>query len=181
MDSLNKVGPAYFKEEQRFSVTLFVIPMLLITLFATYIIINGMYKQLVEGIPWGNRPMSNSTLKVVGPIILALIWGVFYLFFYMRLIVVVGENALLIHFRPLVKKIIEYNKIQSCEAVEYRPIREFGGWGIRFRAGEVAYTVSGTRGVRLELKEGKRILIGSHQPERLASGIKARLSKTTIS
>ncbi|MGB9603599.1 MAG: hypothetical protein ACP5MG_05975 [Verrucomicrobiia bacterium] len=173
----NKIGASIFKEEQRFSVPVFVIPMLLITLFVTYLVVDGMYKQLVQGIPWGNHPMSNSALKIVGPLIIAFVWGVFYLFVYMRLIVVVGENALLIYFRPFIKKLIEYEAIQSCEAVQYKPIREFGGWGIRYRSGETAYTVSGDCGVRLHLKNGKKILIGSHQSERLSSEIRNKIKK----
>lgn len=178
MDLPDKIGIASFKEEQKFSLMIFVIPMLAITLFATYIVLDGMYRQLAQGIPWGNHPMSNETLKIVGPLILALIWGFFALFVSMRLIVVVGEKALLIRFFPFIKKVIDYDQIASCEAVKYRPIREFGGWGIRFAHGETAYTISGDCGVRIQLKNGKKILIGSHQHERLADEIKNKLNKT---
>lgn len=177
MNSERLTSPIY-KEEQTFSKTIFVIPMFLLALFATYIIGYGMYKQLYQGIPFGNRPMSNQALTIVGPLIIAFIWGVTWLFYNMGVIAEVYENHLIVRFKPFVKKIIPYPDIQMCEAVTYHPIREFGGWGIRYRKGEVAYTVSGNKGVRLHLKNGKRILIGSLKPERLAEEINNRLART---
>ncbi|HON08875.1 MAG TPA: hypothetical protein PLW02_12330 [Verrucomicrobiota bacterium] len=162
-------GTIIFKEEQRFSHPCLVIPLLILTIFLTFIIAYGMYRQLIQGIPFGNRPMSNESLKIVGPLIIGLIWGIFYLFIYMRLRVLLFENSLVIHFRPLSKKVIDYQQIKSCAVTQYRPIKDFGGWGIRFRSGETAYTISGNKAVRLSLKDGKNILIGSNQPEELAA------------
>ncbi len=168
-------GKIIFKEEQRFSQPWLVIPFLILTIFLTLIIAYGMYKQLNQGIPFGNHPMSNESLKIFGTLVIAFIWGVFYLFTYMRLIISVCENSLIIHFRPFLKKLIDYDQIQSCEAIQYRPIRDFGGWGVRYRSGETAYTVSGDKGVRLYLKNGKKILIGSNQSEELAAQITNRV------
>ena len=175
MDSEKAISPIY-KEEQTFSKTIFIVPIFLLTLFATYILGSGMYKQLYHGIPFGNRPMSNQTLTIVIPLIIALLWGLTWMFYNMGVIAEVYENYLIVRFRPLVKKVIPYTDIQKCEAVTYRPILEFGGWGIRYRKGEVAYTVSGNQGVRLHLKNGKKILIGSLNPERLAQEINNRLA-----
>ena len=58
------------------------------------------------------------------------------------------------------------------EARTYRPILEYGGWGIRYTMGRGwAYNVSGNQGVQLELASGKRILIGSQRAEELARAI----------
>jgi hypothetical protein len=59
------------------------------------------------------------------------------------------------------------------EARTYRPILEYGGWGIRYSPfGQgCAYNVSGNRGVQLELADGQRILIGSQRAEELARAI----------
>lgn len=53
----------------------------------------------------------------------------------------------------------------------YRPISEYGGWGIRFGRSGRAFNMSGNRGVQLVLKSGRRVLIGSQRPEELAAAI----------
>jgi hypothetical protein len=59
----------------------------------------------------------------------------------------------------------------------YRPIRDYGGWGIRYGRGGKAYNVSGNRGVMLELSDGQKLLIGSQRPEELANAINLALGK----
>ena len=73
--------------------------------------------------------------------------------------------------------------IVRARAVTYRPIRTFGGWGIRCGAfeGETTsvYSVRGSRGVLLELSGERRIagfrtrrfLVGSAEHERLSAAI----------
>lgn len=167
--------PALYSEEQRFSQPWVVLPLVTITVILSLVVWNGLYQQLVEGKPWGKRPMPDEVLSVVGPLILVFLWGVFWLFMELRLTTKVYEDYVLIHFFPLYKKLVKMSEIKTCNAVTYRPIRDFGGWGIRLRWGETAYTVSGDRGVRLELLNGKKILIGSNTPEKLAMIINKQL------
>ncbi len=104
------------------------------------------------------------------------------LFYWMRLWVRVEPNNLVVRFRPLLFKRISLSDIQSCEARSYRPIAEYGGWGVRYSISGRgwAYNVSGNQGVQLELKNGKRILIGSQHAGELAEAInKARQAHTT--
>ena len=74
---------------------------------------------------------------------------------------------------------IPAGNIETTEVVQYRPIRDFGGWGIRCARfdGEwtACYTFRGNRGVLLTLEEPfrfgavktRRLLVGSDEPERL--------------
>jgi hypothetical protein len=64
-------------------------------------------------------------------------------------------------------------EIVSWDARTYRPILEYGGWGIRYSpfGKGWAYNISGNQGVQLELMNGKRILIGSQRAEELARTI----------
>jgi hypothetical protein len=62
-------------------------------------------------------------------------------------------------------------EIVSAELVTFRPIRDFGGWGIRHGGGGWAYTVRGNRGVRLTLQYGSPLLIGSQNAEDLYQAI----------
>ena len=71
--------------------------------------------------------------------------------------------------------VFEFNDIQKAEALTYRPIMEYGGWGIRFGKNGKAYNVSGNKGVLLTLSKGKTILIGSQNQEELSLAITQRL------
>lgn len=77
---------------------------------------------------------------------------------------------------PTFQKSFPIAGLSRVEVVSYRPIVEYGGWGIRVgRSGERAYNARGNRGVRLTLVDGSTILIGSQRPEELASTIELAL------
>ena len=66
--------------------------------------------------------------------------------------------------------------ISRIEVVTYRPIADFGCWGISFgRDGERALIARGNRGVRLVLNDGTKLLIGSQRPEALARALEQAL------
>jgi hypothetical protein len=66
---------------------------------------------------------------------------------------------------------ISWSDIKQYESKQYRPLREFGGWGIRWTPGKVAYNVSGNRGVWIEQTNGRAVLIGSQHPDEFAKAI----------
>lgn len=135
----------------------------------------GMYRQLILGQPWGSKPMSDGSLLVVGPVAILFSLGLFWLLLSARLEVKVASEALSVRFRPFVARRIPYREIARVEAKSYRPLVEYGGWGIRWGPGRgIAYNVSGTEGVLLELTNGKRILLGSQNPQPLAEAIRQR-------
>jgi hypothetical protein len=83
-----------------------------------------------------------------------------------RLVVQLGVFGL-----PLVR--IPLADIQHMEVVEFRPLRDFGGWGIRYslRLKAMGYFLRGRRGVMIHTKAGKRRLVGSDDPLRLAAAL----------
>jgi hypothetical protein len=89
----------------------------------------------------------------------------------------VREDGVRLRFHLLwFPKTIPWDRIESAEAVVYRPLVQYGGWGIRRGwGGEWAWNVSGSEGVRLRLRDGKSFLIGSARAERLAGAIRDRL------
>ncbi|UCF43902.1 MAG: hypothetical protein JSV99_02975 [Planctomycetota bacterium] len=96
------------------------------------------------------------------------------LFWLLKLETEVRTDGLYIRFFPFH---IQYKKFTAEDLSEYyartyRPILEYGGWGIRcgWRGGR-AYNVSGNKGVQLVLKNGKRLLIGSQKAEELADAL----------
>jgi len=70
---------------------------------------------------------------------------------------------------PTYRRIVSIGSVRSIEVVAYRPIADYGFWGIRSgRDGDRALIARGNRGVRLELTDGTKLLIGSQRPEALA-------------
>ena len=59
------------------------------------------------------------------------------------------------------------DEIESIESVIYRPIGDFGGWGIRFGFKAKAYTTKGNKGVMINLKTGRKVLFGSQKSKEL--------------
>jgi hypothetical protein len=108
-----------------------------------------------------------SALLLVGPLIFWALVG--------RLHVRVTHTSLVIGFGhlPLIQKHIPFSDIAEIEPVKYRPIVEFGGWGIRWGfGGKRAWTIRGNRAVRLKLRSGKLFYVGSEDPEQLAERIR---------
>ena len=161
------------KFRQRFLWILLLITDLLSLIFFGY----GIFKQIIMGHAWGSRPMPDSALLIVGSLTIMLLSLLTYAFYRMKLVTEVRDDGLSIRFLPLRTQLIPYSHIKTCKARTYHPIREYGGWGIRYGRKGKAYNVSGNRGVQLELIQGKSILIGSQRPEELASAIQMKMSK----
>ncbi|GAB7094558.1 hypothetical protein JCM30237_17110 [Halolamina litorea] len=102
--------------------------------------------------------------------------GAIALFIYsLRLRTEVRSDGVYYRLWPLHRSFrrIGWAEIETYEAETYRPIREFGGWGIRWAPGKIAYSVSGNRGVRIERAGEPTVLLGSQRPEAFAAAIEA--------
>ena len=123
----------------------------------------------------GRDPMSTTALVLtLGAV---LFFPLLMSALFLCLDVEVRADQLFIAFGPLhlVRKRIRYRDMESAKAVTYSPLREFGGWGIRPTGGKTAWTIRGNRAVRVVLRSGKQIYVGSRFPQRLASRIAPRL------
>ncbi len=141
-----------FKEKQKF--TQWWIWLLLIGLgaIAVYVII----QQVLFGIDFGDKPMSN-----IGLIIFTLfVFGFIYFNWYMTLITEITNEGIKVRFVPFVKKEIKWNELKSAKIVTYG----FVGYGIRLgsKYGTV-YNMSGDKGLALELNSGKKFVIGTQK------------------
>ena len=170
---MNGENDIIFRELQRFHqpwlwVLIILGALVLIGLFGY-----GMVQQLVFGKPWGDRPMSDTALAVTGTLLILLEIGIIALFAGMKLITEVRSDGLYIRFFPphLSFRRIPLEDLAGFGARTYRPIREYGGWGIRFGRRGRAYNVSGNRGVRIDYANGRHILIGSQRADELADAI----------
>lgn len=160
-------GEAIFREEQRVAETGWVLLVYLAALAAW----GSLLAQVVFGWPGKRRqPLWLSGLLVF-------VFGVIFplLFRDSRLVVEVDEDGVVLRYHPFHRRPhrVDAAEILSARAVTYHPLQEFGGWGIRLGLGRrKAYTVSGNRGVELELSSGWRLLVGSRRPEELLSAVR---------
>ncbi len=74
------------------------------------------------------------------------------------------------HWRPVR---IDLGTVVTVEAKTYRPILEYGGWGLRYRPKGKAYNVRGNRGVLLTFRGGRSLLLGSQRAKDLAQAIES--------
>jgi hypothetical protein len=90
------------------------------------------------------------------------------------LTVLVQETRVFIHLgsAPLLHRKVPYADIEGLAPVQYRPIREFGGWGIRGWGKRKAWTARGDRAVVLTLVGDRELYIGSDRPQRLEDRIR---------
>lgn len=100
------------------------------------------------------------------------VWG---LFFVLRLHTRIEVDGIYVqfypfHFKPL---FFPWEKIHKAYVRTYSPLGEYGGWGLRygFSKGK-AYNVWGSKGLQLELVDGKKVLIGTQRAEELESALK---------
>lgn len=165
---------AEFHEVQQFRQRWLWIFLLFTSLLIVILFGYGMIKQLAFGYTWGDRPMSNIALAIVGMMVIIFVIGLTYLFYTMKLVTEVRDDDLFVQFFPFSRQIISLNSIKRCEVRTYSPIKEYGGWGVRYGRRGKAYNVSGNRGVQLEFHSGKPLLIGSQKPEALEGAINKR-------
>jgi hypothetical protein len=83
----------------------------------------------------------------------------------------VSTDAVTVRFGFVYRTRIPLAEIRQAEAVVYRPIAEYGGWGIRGFGKRRALNTRGNCGVLLTRMDGSTILIGSQKPRELLSAL----------
>jgi hypothetical protein len=169
-----------FHEEQPVSQTF--IPLLMIPawLISAAIFGWGFNEQLVKGKPWGDNPMSDTGLLITGIAVIAGLGILVSLLFAGSLITEVRSDGFYYRFSPFINKLrrIPIEQIASAEVKKYSPLLEYGGWGVRrspFRR-TTAYNISGTKGVLITLKTGRRIMFGTARMDDMRKAIERMMA-----
>ena len=65
------------------------------------------------------------------------------------------------------ERIISRESVKAFGIRQYKPLKEYGGWGIKYGMGRVgkAYNVKGNIGMQLELKNGQKVLFGTQRAD----------------
>lgn len=125
----------------------------------------GVIQQVILGDPWGDNPAPDW--------VLLLTWGLMVLLNWMmavaRLEVRISTERIRFRFYPFHRRRREifWEEVEAAAPRTYSPIREYGGWGLRWGRNGKAFNVAGRHGLQLELTEGRRLLIGTQKPEEL--------------
>lgn len=152
----------YFQEEQRFT-QIWVWIFLILTFFLVSEVIVG---SIMLGESIDNSSFSNEIILLI---FIVAFFGVFWLFLKMKLEVKVTDEGIVYRFFPIIlkEKMLHRNIIESYKIRKYKPILEYGGYGIRvgFSRWGKAFNVKGNIGMQLYLKDGKKVLFGTQRAE----------------
>ncbi len=147
-----------FKEEQRFN-QIWLISLILVSILLTVGIILMTYI---------NDPSSFSTIELLA-IIGTLIFASSIIFIF-KLSTRIDEKGIHYKFFPFhwSFKVVKWNDINKAYIRKYDAISEYGGWGLKGgslfnKSKGKAINVSGDIGIQLELKNGKKLLIGTQK------------------
>ncbi len=163
-----------FTEEQRFT-QLWLHILLIVSFIGPLVLVVNEYIQKED----------KDTEALVGLVVLiasmALIYG---LIFSLKLKTRIDEMGIHFRFIPFhfSNKMIDWSTIENCYIRKYEAISEYGGWGMKGgklwrKSKGVAYNVKGTTGLQLELKNGKKILIGTQKQDEMRRVLQTYNSK----
>ncbi len=121
---------------------------------------------------WENISQNNAGEKIIafGGFIILILVALFI--FKLNLKTRIDEKGIHFQFYPIhfSYKLIAWNEISSCYVRQYNAIFEYGGWGFkngfRKKIGR-AYNTHGDIGLQIELKNGKKILIGTQKKSKI--------------
>lgn len=147
----------YFEEKQRFRQWWLWLLLLGVSLIPLY----GIYQQIFLHEQFGDNPMPD-----IGLIVLSLFMLSFVIFFWtLELRTHIDKETIKIQFFPITKKEIKWKDIAQAQVVNYGFV---GGWGIKLSTKYgVVYNTSGKMGLALQLKNGKKICVGTQKAEEL--------------
>lgn len=105
------------------------------------------------------------------PLTITILFAVLFFiwFFLLHLKTTINSEGIRVSFKwlPFCKRNIKWEEIQSVSLVNYSPLYDYGGWGVRYSlsGNGWCYNVSGNTGIKIIYKNGKPFLIGIQQKE----------------
>ena len=148
-----------FKETQRF------------TQWWLWLILFGSWITMIYAIAQ-DPPQSN-----LGSIVSYAIGMLLPIFFWqMRLITRITEKGIYVRFIPfhLKEQFYPWDSIESAQVRTYSPLKEYGGWGIKygFNGQGKVYNVAGNQGLQVVFKSGEKLLIGTQKPLAIQAAVR---------
>ncbi|WP_340267620.1 hypothetical protein [Sphingobium mellinum] len=98
-----------------------------------------------------------------------------FLIMSLRLKTSLDDVEITVRIWPFPAAQLKYTDIRKVEEIEYSPMADFGGWGIRYGLGGKIYSMRGSQALKLSLSSGKIVYLGTQEPRKLSAEIKAHL------
>ncbi|WP_144018814.1 hypothetical protein [Demequina sp. NBRC 110056] len=97
---------------------------------------------------------------------------------FVPLTITVDETAVHVSLAGVLKRSVPLGEVTAVETRDYRPIREFGGWGWRwaFDRRASAYATRGTSAVVLSLADGSEVYLGVDDEPGLVDAVSVRIA-----
>lgn len=151
-----------FEEQQKFTQWWLWVIMVLLAALPLY----GIYQQIILDQVFGDNPMSDFGLITYAVIT----FGLITLFWSIRLKTQITKTEIHIKMWPFANKTFKWSEVKSAKVIDYGFV---GGWGVRLwtKYGTV-YNTSGRKGLAIELKNGKKYLVGTQQETALNDVVK---------
>jgi hypothetical protein len=89
----------------------------------------------------------------------------------LRLTTTVRPDGVSVRYGFLSSTRVPLSEITLAEAVQYAPVRDYGGWGIRGSRRRRALNARGNQGVLLTRSDGTTLLVGSQRPRELLEAL----------
>jgi hypothetical protein len=93
------------------------------------------------------------------------------LFWQMKLTTRISQEGIYVRFFPFhfKEKFFPWETISASYVRTYSPLKEYGGWGIKygFNGQGLVYNVAGNVGLQLQFKEGEAVLLGTQKGEEI--------------
>lgn len=172
-----------FREEQALRQSFIPWIIVLVWIFLAVFFGIGFYKQLYLGKPFGDDPTSDQQLLWTGIGTIIFMGVIFVLLLNVMLVTEVWTDGIRYKLTPFMRnlKFIPLDDIDSVQVEKYRPILEFGGWGIRRRlfSRKTAYNFSGNIGLRITRKNGSQLMLGTRKQKELQQAIEKMKTPVT--
>lgn len=154
-----------FYEVQKFRQKPLIAIIIIAALFPLFFFLYGYYLQAIKHIPFGDKPLSDNGLLISMAISVVYAIGILYLFFSSKLETYITKSGIHVRFFPFMKfKTYNFDDIKRFKIREYRPLLDYGGWGIRIGPAGRAFNVYGKIGMQIVFKDGGKLLIGTQKP-----------------
>ena len=172
----------YYEEEQNLKSNqwLYVL-MLVLTMAAMLPLIHGIYLQVIKGEPWGDSPLTNEGIIALAFIIFLICCITTWIFICMKLHVIIDTEGVHYRFFPNHPK---WSTIRKEEIIDFDVEKKsiflrlvhHTKWFVKSKT----LNVDGPFHLSLFLKNGRKLQLGSHNPEGLRWAMKKLIPKNEL-
>jgi hypothetical protein len=107
---------------------------------------------------------------IILPLILLVLSGsVIFFILSIKLETEIKEDGIYVRLFPIHRgfRFYPWNSIAQAYARTYKPLAEYGGWGLRGLGNNRALNIAGKEGLQLIMLDGRKLLIGTQKPQEI--------------